>query len=93
MNIPVIHNPSENRFEYRAANDIAVCEYQTIGDVWYFNHTSVPESMHGQGVAARIVEFALNYVDEHHGRIVPNCSYVAAYIKKHPNFVRLLVSE
>ncbi|MBU1172546.1 MAG: N-acetyltransferase [Proteobacteria bacterium] len=93
MNVPIIHNPSENRFEYRNANDIAVCDYKVIGNMWYFNHTSVPDSMRGQGVAAQLVETALTYVDEQHGRVVANCSYVAAYIKKNPNFAHLVAIE
>ena len=93
MNMPIIHNPIENRFEYSAAGDIAVCEYTVVGDVWYFHHTSVPDSMRGQGVAARLVETALNYVDAQHGKVVPRCSYVAAYIQKHTDFAHLLTSE
>ena len=90
MNPTVIHNPSENRFEYRAGGDIAVCEYELIGNVWHFNHTLVPDSMRGQGIAAQLVETALNYVDAHQGKIVPKCSYVASYIQKNPSFARLL---
>lgn len=93
MNIPIIHNPSEKRFEYRSKDDLAICEYEVVGNVWYFHHTSVPDSMRGLGVAAQLVETALNYVDEQHGTVVPRCSYVAAYIQKNPNFSRLLTSE
>ena len=93
MSISIIHNPSENRFEYRTNDDIAVCDYKVVGNVWYFHHTSVPDSMRGQGVAARLVETALNYVDEQHGKVVPTCSYVASYIQKKPNYAHLLTSE
>jgi predicted GNAT family acetyltransferase len=90
MSPSVIHNPSKNRFEYQTADALAVCDYKVVGDVWYFHHTLVPDSMRGQGVAARLVETALKYVDEHHGRVVPKCSYVADYIKKKPDFAHLV---
>jgi len=93
MNQSIIHNSSANRFEYRTADAVAFCEYKVVGNVWYFNHTLVPDSMRGQGVAARLVETALNYVDEQHGRVVPKCSYVVDYIKKNPNYAHLVERE
>lgn len=90
MSLSIIHNLSENRFEYRTVDTVAFCEYKVVGNVWYFSHTLVPDSMRGQGVAARLVETALNYVDEQHGRVVPKCSYMADYIKKKPNFAHLV---
>lgn len=93
MNQSIIHNSLANRFEYRADDAVAFCEYKVVGNVWYFNHTLVPDSMRGQGVAARLVETALQYVDEQHGRVVPKCSYVADFIKKKTNFAHLLTSE
>lgn len=93
MNQSIIHNSLANRFEYRTADAVAFCEYTVVGNVWHFHHTLVPDSMRGQGVAARLVETALNYVDEKHGRVVPKCSYVAGYIKKNPNFAHLVERE
>ncbi len=93
MSVNVIHNPSEKRFEYRAGNDLAVCDYEVAGDVWQFHHTFVPDSMRGLGVAARLVETALRYVDEKRGKVVPKCSYVESYIQKHPDFSHLLFSK
>jgi hypothetical protein len=90
MNQSIIHNPSKNRFEYRTEDAVAFCEYAVVGNVWYFNHTLVPDSMRGQGVAARLVETALQYVDAQHGRVVPKCSYVDDYIKKKPKFAHLV---
>lgn len=93
MSISISHNPSENRFEYRTNDDVAICEYTMVGDVWHFHHTVVPESMRGQGVAARLVEAALNHVETQDGKIVPKCSYVASYIKKNPDFAHLVAPE
>lgn len=93
MNPSIIHNSLANRFEYCTDDAVAFCEYKVVGNVWYFNHTLVPDSMRGQGVAARLVETALNYVDKQNGRVVPKCSYVADYIKKKPNFAHLVEKD
>jgi predicted GNAT family acetyltransferase len=46
--------------------------------------------MEGNGVAAAIVEKAFNYIEEHHLKIVPLCAYIIAYLKRHPEWKRLL---
>jgi hypothetical protein len=90
MTSSIVHNLAENRFEYRAEDAIAVCEYKPHGNIWHFNHTVVPDSMRSQGIAARLVETALHYVEEHNLKVVPNCSYVAAFIQKKPEYTRLI---
>lgn len=90
MALNIIHRPEEKRFEYRSGNDLAVCEYERAGDIWNFHHTLVPRTMRGQGLAGQLVETALRHVAEHKGKVVAQCSYVADYIQKHPEFKDLL---
>jgi predicted GNAT family acetyltransferase len=90
MQLTIVHNPSEHRFEYRDGNDLAVCEYRVSGNVWTLHHTLVPDSMRGMGVAALLVEAALRYIGEIRGTVVPQCSYVASYIRKNPEYSGLL---
>lgn len=88
----LVNNTAQNRFEYHSQDGIAICEYEESDGIWYLNHTSVPDSMRGQGVAGKLAEFAINHIDAQNGKIVPRCSYIAAYIEKHPQFARLLAS-
>jgi predicted GNAT family acetyltransferase len=90
MKLTIVHNPSENRFEYREGNDLAVCEYRVSGNVWTLHHTLVPDSMRGKGVAALLVEEALRHIGKAQGTVVPQCSYVASYIRKNPEYSGLL---
>lgn len=55
-----------------------------------FDHTHVPESLRGQGLAAILTQAALTTARQQGWRVIPQCSYVEAYLKKHPEFSDLL---
>lgn len=82
----LVHNKDLHRFECSIDGVLAVCEYRVEGDIWEFFHTYVPESMRGKGVADSLVEMALKHVLSLNGKIRPTCSYVAAYISRHPEY-------
>jgi uncharacterized protein len=86
----LVHNQDACRFECSLDGALAVCEYRVDGDVWNFFHTHVPESMRGKGVANILVEAALKHVLSLNGKIRPTCSYVAAYIARHPEYQKYI---
>ena len=47
------------------------------------NHTFVDKSMQGKGVAARLVQLAINEINMHSGEIKTSCSYAQKYVEKH----------
>jgi hypothetical protein len=55
-----------------------------------FDHTFVPDEFRGQGVAAALVREALEEARRRHWRIVPQCSCVAAFLGRHPEFADLV---
>lgn len=56
------------------------------GPVRHADHTLVPEAIGGRGVAARLVEALVADAREHSFKIAPDCSYVAAAFKRHPEW-------
>ena len=54
------------------------------------DHTLVPRAIGGRGVAARLVEAMVADARAEGFRIVPECSYVAALFKRHPDWADLL---
>jgi predicted GNAT family acetyltransferase len=54
-----------------------------------FPHTEVGSAFQGRGLASILVGEALNATREAGLRIVPECSMVADYISKHPEFAEL----
>lgn len=54
------------------------------------DHTLVPREIGGRGVAGRLVEALVADARSEGFRIVPECSYVAAQFKRHPDWADLL---
>lgn len=84
MNNEVTDNQAQSRFELHKADMTAVAAYQRQGDPIVFTHTVVPEALRGQGVGGRLIEGALTSVRREGLRVLPQCGFVAAYLKSHP---------
>ena len=87
----VVHDPARSRFELLVDGELSVCQYRRLGDVVQIVHTEVPPSLQGHGVAARLVESALAWARAEGLRVQPLCSYVAVYMRRHPETQDLLV--
>ena len=70
--------------------ELAFVSYTHDGACVAFDHTYVPDRFRGKGVAAALVRAALNEARDQHWKIVPQCSYVAAFIERHPEFAGLV---
>ena len=53
-------------------------------------HTEVPEVWRSQGVAEKLAEYAFAYIRKNRMRIIPMCSFIKAYIKRHSEHQDLL---
>ncbi|MFE4545337.1 GNAT family N-acetyltransferase [Arthrobacter sp. NPDC056727] len=51
-----------------------------------FYHTTVSEDYAGQGLAARLVQYALDDTLEAGTAVVPVCPYVKLWLRKHPDY-------
>lgn len=88
---PVKDNPYQNRFELDYNDKLAVVEYRKLDDeTLAITHTEVDPSLEGQGVGSHLVKSVLAYVDRNNLRIVPLCPFVSAYLKRHPDWNRLV---
>jgi predicted GNAT family acetyltransferase len=57
--------------------------------VWLI-HTEVAPELKGKGVGESIVEKTLTYLEQHNLKMVPLCVYIGMYLKRHPEWNRLL---
>ena len=91
MTHDIRHNEAESQFETTIDGHTGYAAYDLEEpDRIVFTHTIVPPELEGRGVAAAIVKHALNHAREKHLKVVPQCAYVAAFIKKHPEYQDLL---
>ncbi len=93
MNTPtIIHNAAAQRFQAGQGADTAECCYVRQGDVLVLHHTEVPPALQGLGLAGLLVQATLDWARASGLRVQPRCSYVAAYMKRHPETQDLLVA-
>lgn len=83
-------NVSENRYEFHIDGAIPVIEYRKKDNKIFLVHTEVPESLSGRGIAPKLVEAVLKDIESKHLTLVPLCPYVASYLKRHPEWNRLV---
>jgi phosphotransferase system enzyme I (PtsI) len=90
----VTHNVESQRFEFQAADgSLAFLSYTLDENRSTFEHTVVPDILHGKGVAANLVRAALTEARQLDWKVIPHCSYVAGFIKRNPEFADLLKAE
>ena len=82
----VRRNPAASRYEADIDGHLAVAEYRLEGDRVVFTHTFVPPELRGRGVAEKLVRTALEEARQEGRRVVPQCSYVALFIRRNPEF-------
>lgn len=85
--VVVRHNAAERRFEAVVDGLRSVAEYEVEGDAVVFTHTLVPAELRGRGIAEKLVRTALDWARAEQRRIVPACSYVEAFVRRHPEFL------
>ncbi len=86
----IVHHPERSRFETIVDGRLGVCAYRRQGDVLLMTHTEVPPELQGHGIAARLVQAALDWARAERLRVRPLCSYVAVYMRRHPETQDLL---
>lgn len=87
---PIANNPDRNRFEAEVNGGTAILEYRLDGDAIAFTHTEVPEPARGRGVGTALARTALDYAEEHGLRVLPQCPFVASFVRDNPRYQHLI---
>jgi uncharacterized protein len=88
--IPLVNNDELQRFELEVDGYTAFIEYKASGTQMILIHTEVPSELEGKGVGTAIVEKTLEYIENNQLKLVPLCPFVITYLKRHPDWNRLL---
>ncbi|OQX61369.1 MAG: hypothetical protein B5M51_08070 [Anaerolinea sp. 4484_236] len=87
--LEIQHREDARRFEIRIGDDVAVLDYYLNENTITFTHTGVPQKMEGNGIGSLIVRAGLDHAREQGHKVVPLCSFVDAYIRRHPEYGEL----
>ena len=89
----VTHNSGMNQFETWIEGYPSKLDYIQDGKYFVITHVGVHPELRGHGVAGKLVEASLEYVREKELRVIPMCSYAAAYMRRHPEYADLMKQE
>jgi predicted GNAT family acetyltransferase len=88
--IVVRHNLLGHRFETEVDGHMSVADYALEDGRIIFTHTFVPPELRGRGIAEKLVRAALAFAEAEGRRVVAQCSYVEVFLRRHPEFQKLL---
>ena len=85
MDIEVVDDPVRHRFELRVDGAHAGAAYYRLHpDEIVFTHTEVDKAYEGKGLGSKLAAGALQAAKDRDLRVVPQCPFIAAYLKRHP---------
>lgn len=87
----IVHDAGAHRFSMEVEGHRGVVDYRLRDGVMTIIHTGVPPAIGGRGVAAELTRVALETARREGWKVVPACSYAAAYLRRHPEFADMVV--
>lgn len=91
MTNDIHQNEATSRYETTVDGHTAFVSYDREDpDLIVFTHTIVPDELSGRGIGGAVVKHALDDARRQNLKVVPQCSYVAAYIKRHSEYQDLV---
>jgi uncharacterized protein len=92
--VEVRDNPEMTRYEATAGDRLAgTAVYETRPGALVFTHTVVMPRWEGRGVGGRLARAALDDVRARGLRAIPRCPFIAAWIRRHPDYEDLVPPE
>jgi hypothetical protein len=94
MELLVVDNADEARFEIREAGQVAgFVTYRVQGSEISFLHAETDQRFHGQGVGGRLVRAALDEVRARELTVLPYCPFVRGWMVEHPEYADLVPGD
>ncbi|MBM3853694.1 MAG: N-acetyltransferase [Verrucomicrobia bacterium] len=82
----VRHDPTAGSFALEVQGRRAHLAYRSEAGTMTITHTFVPPELRGRGLAEVLVRAALDQARVERCRVVPECTYAARFLERHPDF-------
>ncbi|MFT3982129.1 MAG: GNAT family N-acetyltransferase [Ferruginibacter sp.] len=89
-NITLHDNKAASRYEMTFEGHLSLVEYEMKDDSIFLLHTETDPALEGRGAGTAIVEKVLADIEKRGLQLVPLCPFVVAYIKRHPEWERIV---
>jgi predicted GNAT family acetyltransferase len=85
----LVLDDARNRYELRrGATVIGFAEFNRVGtDTVMITHSEVDPAFEGQGHGSRLASQTLEHIHAQGKQVIPMCPFVAAYIRRHPEYI------
>lgn len=89
------NNTDRRRYELDLEDgEYAIIDYRVKPDgTIVLTHTEVPYQHENKGIGQQIVKKSLNEVRLHGQKVIPQCGFVASYIRRHPECADLVAER
>ncbi len=91
MEYQLIDNEAAKQYEIHVDDHLVKIEYIKAQNQIYLTHTEVPKDLEGKGFGSAIVKQVLQDIEQQQLTLVPLCPFVALYIKRHPDWRKLVM--
>ena len=85
------HDAASRRFAIEVDGHLGYLEYERDGGTMAITHTIVPPAIGGRGIAAALVQAAVEYARADGLEVDPRWSYADAWMRRHPQHDNLRV--
>lgn len=82
----VVNNQEKQRYELEIDGHTAFADYRRENDILTLTHVEAPPALRGTGAAGRLMEGIMQSVRQEKLKVIPLCSYAAAWLQRHPQY-------
>lgn len=86
----VTDNPERSRFELDVNGQTVFANYRRQGETVIITHVEAPVALRGTGASGRLMQGIVEILQQRNEKVVPLCSYAAAWLKRKPEYAGLL---
>ena len=86
MQPDIQHLPAVQRFVTEVDGHVGFVEYERHGGTMAITHTIVPSAIGGRGIAAALVQAAVEHARTEGLKVDPQCSYAEAWMRRHREY-------
>lgn len=90
MDLQVIRNEEAGEYQAEYEGRKIFIEFKAAQGKVFLTHTEVPRGLEGRGLGSAIIKRTLELIEESGDSLFPLCPFVASYLRKHPEWKRIL---
>ncbi len=84
--LTITNDEKQQQFNVTVDGGLTYLQYRFYKNDIALMHTFVPDTLGGRGIASALAKFAFDYAKEKNQRVMVYCPFVAAFLKKHPEY-------